>query len=86
MAGRKSNKSNVTNSEIINVDALSYDDEFLEQCKKWISFYREYPFRFCSDYLGINLKPFQCVLLYQMFHNTNFCFIASRGIGKLTFK
>lgn len=65
-----------------NVEALSYDEQFLKNIVMWISFWRKFPFHFCKYYLGINLKPFQCVLLYQMMHNSTFCFIAARGLGK----
>lgn len=65
-----------------NIEAFKYDEKFLQNVVYWIAFWREYPFHFCKYYLGINLKPFQCVLLYQMMHNNNFCFIASRGLGK----
>lgn len=83
MAGKRGKAISKNQDDgIINVEALSFDDEFLECAKKHISVWREYPFKFCSEYIGLELKPFQCVLLYEMAHNTNFCFIASRGIGK----
>ena len=64
---------------VANVEAFVYDDEFLEAAKKRISFWRKYPFHMCKHYLGITLKPFQCVLLYQMMNNSNFVFTAARG-------
>lgn len=48
----------------------------------WIAYYRENPHRFVLDFLGINLKPFQCILLWAMIHHHYFVFIASRGLGK----
>ncbi|WP_305850028.1 terminase large subunit domain-containing protein [Staphylococcus hyicus] len=48
----------------------------------WIAYYRENPHRFVLDFLGINLRPFQCVLLWAMIHHHYFVFIASRGLGK----
>lgn len=47
----------------------------------WIAFYRENPHRFVSDFLGIQLKPFQCILLWAMIHHHYFVFVASRGLG-----
>lgn len=48
----------------------------------WCSFYRANPHRFCKDYLNINLKPFQQILIVMM----NIChyvmYIAARGQGK----
>lgn len=67
---------------VTNVAAFKYDEEFLEAAEKRISFWREYPFHMCKYYLGINLKPFQTVILYQMFHNANTVYIASRSQGK----
>lgn len=71
-----------TQTAFMNVESFEYDEEYIEGATKWISFFREYPFVFCEYYLNINLKPFQCILLYEMIHNANFCFIASRGLGK----
>ena len=45
----------------------------------WCSFYRANPHRFCADYLNINLKLFQKILLYMMFYSNYLCYIASRG-------
>lgn len=45
----------------------------------WASFYRANPQRFCKDYLNVNLKMFQQILIYCMALCTNFCFIAARG-------
>jgi hypothetical protein len=48
----------------------------------WTSFWRSNPHRFCLDYLDINLKVFQQILIYAMDKTDNFCFLASRGLGK----
>ena len=48
----------------------------------WAAFYRYNPHRFARDYLNINLKLFQKILLYAMMHNNFFMYIASRGQGK----
>lgn len=45
----------------------------------WGAFYRENPQRFVKDYLNIQLKLFQKILIYLMMHSTNFLVIASRG-------
>ena len=71
-----------TQNAYINIDAFEYDKDYIKGAAKWISFFREYPFVFCEYYLNVNLKPFQCVLLYEMMHNSYFCFIAARGLGK----
>lgn len=67
---------------VTNIEAFKYDEEYLEAAKKRISFWRKYPFHMCKHYLGLNLKPFQCIILYQMFNNANTVYIASRSQGK----
>ena len=53
-----------------------------EGVKIWADFYRQNIHRFVADYLGIQLKPFQVVLLYMIEHNLRTCLITSRGLGK----
>jgi len=48
----------------------------------WTSYYRANPQRFCKDYLNIDLKLFQQIIIYMMNLCTNFVFIASRGASK----
>lgn len=45
----------------------------------WTSFYRANPQRFAKDYLNVNLKLFQKILIYAMMHNYYFMYIAARG-------
>ena len=47
----------------------------------WCGFYRSNPQRFVKDYLNINLKLFQKILIYAMMYNHFFMYIASRGQG-----
>lgn len=46
------------------------------------AFYRANPHRYVKDFLHINLKLFQKILIYLMNVNDYFMFIACRGIGK----
>lgn len=46
------------------------------------SYYRANPHRFAEEFLGIQLKLFQKILLYAMMVYDNFFFIAARGLGK----
>jgi hypothetical protein len=48
----------------------------------FVSFWRENLHRFALDYLGIKLKPFQCILLYAMNKFDFVMVVASRGLGK----
>lgn len=59
------------------------DEERQRNITEWISFFRENPHRFATHYLGIKqLTVWQQINLYLMFHNSNFVWIASRGLGK----
>ena len=53
-----------------------------EGIKIWVSFYRQNIHRFAADYLEIQLKPFQVVLLYMIEKNLKSCLITTRGLGK----
>ena len=48
----------------------------------WCSYYRANPHRFCKDYLNIDLKLFQKILIFLMMWSNYFMYIASRGQGK----
>ena len=48
----------------------------------WCSFYRANPHRFCKDYLNIELRLFQKILIFLMNWSNYFMYIASRGQGK----
>lgn len=43
------------------------------------AFYRANPHRLAKDYLNINLKIFQQLILWLMFYDTNFMYLAARG-------
>lgn len=54
-------------------------NRIMEGIAIWASFYRNNPQRFAKDYLNINLKSFQKILLYAMMLNNYFMYIAARG-------
>lgn len=57
-------------------------DRVMNGVASWVSFYRENPHRFAKDFLNVNLKLFQKILLYAMMHNYYFMYLAARGQGK----
>lgn len=57
-------------------------DRMMKGIGIWGSFYRANPHRFCKDYLNIDLKLFQKILLFAMNKSNYFMYIASRGQGK----
>ena len=56
-------------------------NRMMEGVAYWASFYRHNPHRFVKDYLNVNLKLFQKILIYAMMHNNYFMYIAARGQG-----
>lgn len=48
----------------------------------WGAYYRANPDKFVKEYLHLNLRIFQKILLVMMFWSNVFVFIATRGIGK----
>lgn len=57
-------------------------DRLLEGVAYWGAYYRENPQIFAKDYLHIELKPFQKMLLYEFMHNNYNMYIAARSQGK----
>ena len=49
------------------------------------AFYRENPHRFAKDYLGLELKMFQQIILVMMNFCTNSMFLAARGYKRLPY-
>ena len=74
----------ITPAMPIEIDySKTREQRILEGMAAWASFYRENPHRFVKDYLNINLKPFQQILLMEMDKNNYTAYIASRGFDKL---
>lgn len=67
-----------TDKEIANDKA----QRIMDGVSVWASYYRSNPHRFCKDYLNIDLKLFQKILIYMMNISNYFMYIASRGQGK----
>lgn len=65
-----------------NYSKKSKSERLMDGVGTWASFYRSNPHRFVREYLGMNLKIFQCILIYMMMYNHYFMYLASRGQGK----
>lgn len=57
-------------------------DKLLESVALWANYYRNNPHRFANEFLHLELKLFQKILLAMMNWSNIFVFIACRGIGK----
>jgi hypothetical protein len=71
--GRNYNKKN---------DNISKSERLMNGIGIWASFYRANPHRFVKEYLGLNLKLFQQILIFMMNMSHYFMYLASRGQGK----
>lgn len=54
-------------------------EKLMDGVAEWTSFYRANPHRFVKECLGIELKIFQQIILWAMFHLNYVTYIASRG-------
>lgn len=54
----------------------------MEGVAQYCAYYRANPHRFVKDYLHIDLRLFQKIVIIMMMRSTNNVFIGSRGIGK----
>jgi hypothetical protein len=54
-------------------------EKLLDGISYWTTFYRLNPQRFVKDYLNIDLKLFQKIIIYLLMLSTNFMYLASRG-------
>ena len=64
-----------TDIEIANEKAI----KIMNAVARMTAYYRANPHRFVKDYLGIELRFFQKILIFMMNISTNFLFLASRG-------
>lgn len=62
-----------------SMDNATKSSKLMDGIGIWTSYYRLFPHLFVRDYLGVNLKVFQMILLYYMMHFHYFLYIASRG-------
>lgn len=65
-----------------DANSLSKSERLMNGIGLWTSYYRLFPHIFVREYLGINLKCFQQILIYFMMHFNYFMYLASRGQGK----
>lgn len=64
------------------MDSLNKSERLMEGIGIWTSWYRLFPHLFVRDYLNINLKIFQQIIIYFFMSRNISCYIASRGQGK----
>lgn len=62
-----------------NMENATKSEKLMNGIGLWTSYYRLFPHLFVRDYLGIDLKVFQMILLYMMQTSVYLMYIASRG-------
>ena len=70
-------KSNKTDKQIHQDKTERMMNTIAERC----AYYRANPQRFCEEFLNIQLKLFQKIIIWLMMHYDAFYWIACRGIG-----
>lgn len=64
---------------MLNSEKEQRQKRILAGVKKWASYYRANPHRFAKDYLKLDLKLFQKILLFVMSRSFFIIYIAARG-------
>lgn len=64
------------------IEKFKIDKELLQKALLLISYYRQFPYVFAEQYLGIRLYDFQKILLYEMMHKYNVIAVMGRNLGK----
>ena len=75
MSQPTSNRRKMTDAEI----HVENERRLMHTVAQRASFYRANPHRFAKDYLNLELRLFQQVIIFMMNVSTNFIFLASRG-------
>ncbi len=57
-------------------------EKIMQGAAIYCAFYRANPHRFAKDYLHLDLRLFQKIVINMMIRSTNTVFIGARGIGK----
>lgn len=82
-ATRGRNAKNIGARETVYpIEDFKINNQTLEQAALVISYFKQFPYVFCEQYLGVRLYMFQKILLYEMMHKHNLVYIACRNIGK----
>lgn len=72
-------KNNIFEKGKNNRKQETKSERLMDGVDVWTSFYRANPQRFVRDFLGIELKMFQQIILYLMMHFNFLTYIAARG-------
>lgn len=75
MSKPQSKRRKMTDAELY----AENERKLMQTVARRASFYRANPHRFAKDYLNLELRLFQQIIIFMMNVSTNFIFLASRG-------
>lgn len=78
----KKEKTNREDLFVYPIEKLKVSDELLEQGESTLSYFRQFPYAFCEQYLQVKLYDYQKIIIYEMMHKYNFIWIACRNLAK----
>lgn len=78
----KKEKTNKEDQFVFPIENFKVSDEVLEQGEYTLSYFRQFPYAFCEEYLKIKLYDYQKIIIYEMMHKYNFIWIACRNLAK----
>lgn len=78
----KKEKSNREDQFVFPIEKFKISDELLEEGEMTLSYFRQFPYAFCEQYLGVKLYDYQKLIIYEMMHKYNFIWIACRNLAK----
>lgn len=67
---------------VFPIEKLKISDEDLEKAEYLLSYFRQFPYAFCEQYLGVKLYEYQKIWLYEMMHCYNVILICCRNLAK----
>ncbi len=79
---KKDMLKNTEDNYIFPIEKFKISDEVLEQAEILISYFRQFPYAFCEQYLNVRLYDYQKIILYEMMHKHNFMWISFRNAAK----
>lgn len=79
---KKETSKNREDDYVFPIEKLKVNDELLEQAEYALSYFRQFPYAFCEQYLNVKLYDYQKIIIYEMMHKYNFIWIACRNLAK----
>lgn len=79
---KKESSKNREDDYVFPIEKFKISDDVLEEAELLISYFRQFPYALCEQYLNVKLYDYQKIILYEMMHKYNFIWIACRNLAK----